>query len=117
MGQGAADEFNASFRNIMWNIVIRCREIEGRRPEPSFADYAAMEEMGHPIGRPFPKTYGDWVNLGMDIKETAGIDDFETTADVNRHLEHIYKEEETDPGVVRESKMWLTRKAGELGVR
>lgn len=29
MAQGAADEFNASFRSIMWNIVIRCRERAG----------------------------------------------------------------------------------------
>lgn len=24
MAQGAADEFNASFRNTMWNIIVRC---------------------------------------------------------------------------------------------
>lgn len=27
MAQGAADEFNASFRNIMWNIIVRCEEL------------------------------------------------------------------------------------------
>ncbi len=69
-----------------------------------------------PLGRPVPQTYGDWVNLGMDIKEKAGIDDFKTTAEVNEHLYHIYKEEE-DPATAQVSKMWLTRKAGELGIK
>lgn len=27
MAQGAADEFNASFRNIMWSIIIRCERL------------------------------------------------------------------------------------------
>lgn len=27
MAQGAADEFNASFRNIMWNIIVRCEAL------------------------------------------------------------------------------------------
>ena len=67
--------------------------------------------------RPVPQTYGDWVNLGVDIKEKVGIDDFFTTGQVNTHLGHIYREEELDPEAVRESKMWLTRKAGELGIK
>jgi len=26
MAQGAADEFNSSFRHVMWNIIIRCEQ-------------------------------------------------------------------------------------------
>ncbi len=86
------------------------------------ADRLGMGEMhrrmtggGGAPDRPVPQTYGDWVNLGMDIKEKAGINDFKTTAEVNEHLYRIYKEEE-EPETAQVSKMWLTRKAGELGV-
>lgn len=66
-------------------------------------------------GRPVPQTYGDWNNLGEDIKRTAGVDDFKTRAEVNEHLYHISKEDE-DPETAQVSKRWLTQKAGELGV-
>jgi len=65
-----------------------------------------------PLGRLFPKTYGDWVKLGMDIKEKAGIDDFETTKLVNMALNAIYEE---DPSA-GDKKRWLTEKASELGI-
>ncbi len=65
--------------------------------------------------RPFPKTYGDWVELGVSIKERVGIDDFATTAQVNIHLNHIY-EEEQDPTTAQVSRRWLTDKARQLGV-
>ncbi len=69
-----------------------------------------------PLDRPVPQTYGDWVNLGVDIKEKAGIDDFVTTADVNTHLGRIDREDE-DPTAAQQSKMWLTRKAQVLGIK
>lgn len=62
---------------------------------------------------PVPQTYGDWVSLAMDIKQKAGIDDFETTASVNEHLENIYSEEPS----AEDSKRWLVEKAGELGIQ
>lgn len=65
--------------------------------------------------RLFPQTYGDWVSLGMDIKEKAGIDDYETTAEVNRQLNHIY-EEEQDPKIAQEAKRALTELAGKFGI-
>ncbi len=68
-----------------------------------------------PLGRSVPQTYNDWVNLGLDIKEKAGIDDYAITAKVNGHLSHIYEEE--DSAIAQESKMWLVRKAGELGIK
>jgi len=68
-----------------------------------------------PLGRPVPQTYGDWVNLGMDIKEKAGINDFETTAEVNEHLYHIWREDE-DPATAQVSKRWLTEKARQMGI-
>lgn len=69
-----------------------------------------------PIGRSFPETYSRWVEIGMDIKEKAGIDDYATTAQVNEHLYHICKEEE-DPVQAQEAKRALTRLAGKFGVR
>ncbi len=62
--------------------------------------------------RTVPKTYGDWVSLGSDIKEKAGIDDFGTTTQVNTALQHIYDEGEK----AEQSKRWLIEKAGELGI-
>lgn len=189
MGQGAADEFNASFRSTMWNIIIRCKErvreepwerpkevvepahywevtnmvtgeiLQSGKRQESISDAVrdakkelrrGFQQFGddHLVikvfdkspderagltfeseysesfwikpeagpSRPFPDTYGDWVNLGMDIKEKAGIDDVEMTTLVNRHLNHIY-EEEQDPDVAQESKRWLVDKAGELGIK
>lgn len=65
--------------------------------------------------RPFPQTYGDWVSLGVDIKEKAGIDDFQTTAVVNFHLSQI-AEEEKFPAEANWSKQMLVTKAGQLGI-
>ncbi len=62
---------------------------------------------------PFPQTYGDWVELGVSIKEKVGIGDFETTTAVNNHLNSIYY---SSPGT-EESKRWLMQKAGELGIK
>lgn len=94
MAQGAADEFNASFRNIMWSIVIRCREeqLKARPEEVSL----------------LPKTYGDWSDLGMSIKEK----DPSLSDKVNNALGKI---SEGTPDA-DEAKRWLVNKAGELGV-
>lgn len=65
-----------------------------------------------PLGRPFPQTYGDWVNLAMDIKEKYPGDAF-TRAWTNKALQHIADEDE----LADESKRWLMNKASELGIR
>ncbi len=85
------------------------------REGPAKDAQEVLGRISEPLDRPFPKTYGDWVDLGMSIKEKAGISDFETTTLVNRHLINIYDEEQ-DPGIAQESKRWLTNKAGELGI-
>ena len=86
------------------------------REGPAKSAQDVLDRISQPLDRPFPQVYGDWVNLGESIKEKAGIDNFATTAEVNEHLYHIYKEEE-DPETAQVSKMWLTRKAQELGVK
>ncbi len=66
-----------------------------------------------PPGRLAPKTYGDWVDLAEDIKEKVGEgspDYYEAT----HQLGIISELEEGSPG---EAKRWLTRKAGDLGIR
>jgi len=95
LAQGAADEFNASFRSTMWNIIIRCRE---EQLEPLLEGVSL-----------FPKTREDWTNLGIDIKEK----DPSLSNEVNDALTKIY---EGTPGAANESKRWLTQKAGELGI-
>lgn len=80
-------------------------------PEPSFADYTAMEEMGHPIGRPSPQTYGDWVNLAEDIKSADPAS--WTAAWVNEALQHISEEDPAAEG----SKRKLVQRASELGIK
>ncbi len=89
--------------------------------EKTYQQIAEEQHYGMPQGympeghRPFPQTYGDWVSLGENIKTKAGIDDFKTTAEVNEHLYHIYKEEQ-DPATAQVAKRWLAGKAAELGV-
>lgn len=61
-----------------------------------------------PSSRPFPQTYGDWVNLAEDIKAK----DPSVAFMVNAALEDISNETEyADP-----QKRWLVNKAGELGI-
>lgn len=60
------------------------------------------------LPRLFPKTYGDWADLGMDIKEK----DSSLSGEVNDALTKIYEEA---PGA-DDAKRWLVRKTGELGV-
>lgn len=61
--------------------------------------------------RPFPQTYGDWVNLGMDIKEKSP--DITTVAEVNKALISIAEDK---PGVAEDAMRYLVQKAGELGI-
>lgn len=61
-------------------------------------------------GRPFPETYGDWVSLGMDIKEKDP--DIGTIAQVNNALISIAD----DRPDAEEAKQWLVEKAGELNI-
>lgn len=61
-----------------------------------------------PKGRPFPETYGDWVNVGMDIKQADPSLSFMVNAalsDIEGGTEHA-----------DEQKRWLADKARELGV-
>jgi len=59
--------------------------------------------------RLFPKTYADWANLGIDIKER----DPENAEIVNTALQSIY--DETYRG--DNAKRFLVRGAGELGIK
>lgn len=164
MGQGAADEFNASFRNTMWNIIIRCKEVTKQEPwmepkevvehgsyviftnldtgetkqyynvNPPDSDEVVQAAMfikpyleerwtknlkfeivpaeklrpGGPANPPL-RTHGDWLSLGIDIKEK----DPSTQVGVNRALSVIIGQEEGD---VDAAKRWLVEKARELGI-
>jgi len=109
-----AGALNAIGGNIRWGSGPGPSHLE-RVEEPDVIKLSGrMIEI--PLERPFPETYGDWVNLGMDIKEKAGIDDFKTTAEVNKHLSYIY-EEEHDPAKAQEAKRWLAKTARELGIK
>jgi len=69
--------------------------------------------------RPFPRTYGDWVNLAVDIKDRYP-DDPVMRASVNHSLSQILAEEEHaegwSAGSTAKAKSWLMQKAGELGI-
>jgi len=71
------------------------------------------------LHRPFPETYGDWVNLAEDIK-TRYADDPVDRAAVNYNLKVIAEEDGVTPMVeqseVDDAKRWLIQKAGELGI-
>ncbi len=64
-----------------------------------------------PLGRPVPQTYGDWVNLAEDIKDKVDTPEY---AEINHHLCVIQGITEGD---AEYSKRWLTRIAGELGIK
>ena len=59
--------------------------------------------------RPFPETYGDWVNLSEDIKKA----DPESIHTVNEKMTTILH----NIGDVDGAKRWLAEKAGELDVK
>jgi rubrerythrin len=60
------------------------------------------------LDRPFPQTYNDWADLGIDL----GAKDPSIKDEVYNKLQAIYNgTSEAD-----EAKRWLVRKAGELGV-
>ena len=73
-----------------------------------------------PLERPFPKAYGDWVNVAENIKERYP-DDPVMRASVNYQLGIIAREEDVTPVVevkeVEEARRWLMLKAGELGIK
>lgn len=62
------------------------------------------------IGRPFPKTYGDWVNLAENIK--TATPDLDTQYTANLHLQEIATEGPNQDA----AKRWLVEKAGELRI-
>ena len=63
------------------------------------------------LERPFPKTYGDWVNLAEIIKEKHP--DLIMSESVNFRLLHISNED----SLAEDSKRWLMEKADELGIK
>lgn len=83
----------------------------------TYQQIAEEQHYGMPYGympkgdRPFPKTYGDWVNLAEDIKERYP-DDPVTRAAVNFQLQRIAEREDED-----EAKRWLMQEAGRLGIK
>lgn len=58
--------------------------------------------------RPFPQTYGDWVDLAEDIKAK----DPDSAPIVNDRLNVVCFES----GDIDSAKRWLVQKAGELGI-
>lgn len=145
MGQGAADEFNALFRAIMWNIVIRCEEqmklaVPTMPVPPKYVEITDSGDTRFSIGeiipyeefsrendrvrewgriawskalaekpsRPYPETYGDWVDLAEDIKEK----DPNSASRVNGAMYDISEETR----LAEEQKRWLVEKARELGI-
>ena len=62
-----------------------------------------------PEDRPFPQTYGDWVDLSSSIKEKTPVG---AHATVNNLLQIIH---EGGPEA-EEAKRWLVKKAGELSI-
>ncbi len=74
--------------------------------------------------RPFPSTYGDWVDLAEDIKARYP-DDPVMRATANFSLQQILEweqytrppdEQEVAEKSANEAKRWLINKAGELGI-
>lgn len=84
--------------------------LDARGPRPRPADYMSLGDIQYPpvMHRPFPETYGDWVNLAEDIKAA----DPGVVFKVNYNL-HLVSQDL--PGA-EEAKRWLMRKAGELGI-
>jgi len=71
-------------------------------------------------GRPFPQTYGDWVNLAESIKQKDPT--VSTSWEVSHALNAILEEErgEAEPDAdytADDAKRWLVEKAGELGLK
>ena len=107
-------------RKIAMNEHYHVRVLEqmhsgliGRTPQRRRAE-EVLGRISQPLDikqdRPFPKTYGYWVELAISIKEkdpTVGI-----AVQVNTALQHISDED----GEAEQSKRWLTSKAGKLGV-
>jgi rubrerythrin len=62
------------------------------------------------LHRPFPETYGDWVNLAQDIKANSVEAGWDI---VNFYLNIVLGNDEGD---VDDAKRWLVNKAGELGI-
>ncbi len=75
------------------------------------AELAWREKSGFgELHRPFPETYGDWVNLAENIKEKMPPESWNVVND----LLHVISQEEGP--VAEEAKRWLMKKAGELRI-
>ncbi len=65
---------------------------------------------------PFPKTYGDWVDLAEKIKVATGNEP-SYNATINFQLQTISGEGSTEtPQAVAHAKRWLVDQAGVLGI-
>jgi len=112
----AADE-DRHYRLIKYQIEVSQMSAPERKAHEEQMEYL----LGHrhpsqvsltPTDRPFPQTYGDWVNLAEDIKAKYQ-DDPVMIAAANTQLREIAQE----TGSAEEAKRWLVGKANELGIK
>lgn len=96
-------------------------EAEGKGVKIETEEFPLMGEE-RPALRPFPETYGDWVNLAEDLKSKYP-DDPVMRASINYQLQHVMYEEEERPEdreerqrAAQEAKRWLTERTGEHGI-
>lgn len=90
--------------------LLNAEELRGRQARERAEEF--LERVSQPLTlehRPYPQTYGDWVNLAEDIK----IRDPDSAPTVNDRLNVICFEE----GDVDAAKHWLVDKAHELGIK
>lgn len=88
-----------------WNLTAKGWRIV---KEPAWGEKLGSGE----LHKPFPITYGDWVNLAEDIKASRP-DDAQLWSTVNDRLNAILYE----TGNIDTAKRWLVEKAGELGIK
>lgn len=106
---GVADSLGHHSVGIMLREIAEDEARHRVRLEQAVRALSALWAHGSTeLPRLFPKTYGDWADLGMDIKEK----DSSLSGEVNDALTKIYGEAPDADG----AKRWLVGKAGELGV-
>ena len=97
-----------TLRGIAADEVMHRNSLEQILKRLEFTDRWGERKVYGELHRPFPQIYDDWANLGLDIIEK----DNRLRGDVQEHLSTIYLHL---PGE-DDSKRWLVRKAGELGI-
>lgn len=106
---GIADDEDkhANILMTLANSIVSKQEPEELRLGERMVEY----EIGKVPSRPFPQTYGDWVDLAEDVKEKVP-DDLIMRSWVNRALQHISDDDE----LADEAKRYLMGKAHEIGI-